>query len=138
MLQVTIESKLPQELFQVLACVGFWNTEGFRIYNENKKGTLGNEITQAFARKVPLESFILDCLHKDIHVFANSKTGNYWLKGFKHGKGGSHIFDKLREELINLKNIAQCNNDYDCDRNLQSACESAESLLQSIEQQQNT
>lgn len=90
-LQVNIERKLPEQLFQTLASIGFWNAEGRQIYEKNKKGQLGNEKTQAFAKKVPYESFIIDCLYKDISTFANG-TGKYWPEGYKFGKGGSHIW----------------------------------------------
>ena len=90
-LSVTIESKLPAELFQVLASIGFWNTEGFRTYELNKKGELGSKASQDLARKLTYESFILDCLYADINCFATG-SGKYWVEGYKFGKGGSHIW----------------------------------------------
>lgn len=91
-LKVTIETKLPKELFQVLASVGFWNQHGQQVYESNKAGTMGGKYSQAQARVLNADDFILNSLFNDVKTLSESKQPEYWPEGFKCGKGGSHIW----------------------------------------------
>jgi hypothetical protein len=100
-LKLEIERKLPEQLFQILASIGYWNQNGFQIWMDNKAGKLGSKESQQFAKKVPQDSFVLDCLYSDINCFANG-NGKYWVEGYKFGKGGSHIWvsDENNERVL--------------------------------------
>ena len=87
---VEIEKKITPELFNVFGCVGFWNDEGQNVYEMNKAGKMGSKFSQSQANKLPYEDFVLESLgHEIIETLQNGET---WPKGWKAGKGGSHIW----------------------------------------------
>lgn len=91
-LKTEIESRIPDELLHVFKCIGFWNEQGLNIYEQNKAGKTGSKFTQDEARKVTFETFIFNCLLSDLKQLSESTSTGYWPKGFKYGKGGSHIW----------------------------------------------
>jgi hypothetical protein len=91
-IKVEIEKRLPSELFQVLACIGFWNEQGANVYEMNKAGKMGGKTSQEEARKLPYETFCLNSLINEIRTFAESKEQKYWPTGYKAGKAGDHIW----------------------------------------------
>lgn len=95
MIKVEIESKVPDKFFQIFASIGFWNQEGQRVYDANKKGLMGSKVTQEAARKETFESYILDCLSVDIATVLEGTE-------FKSGKGGSHLWvsDKDNKRML--------------------------------------
>ncbi len=85
MIKVEIESKVPDKFFQIFASIGFWNQEGQKVYDANKKGLLGSKVTQEAARKETFENYILNCLSIDISTVLRDTE-------YKCGKGGSHLW----------------------------------------------
>jgi hypothetical protein len=88
---VVIESKLHEKLFQALACVGFWNQEGEKVYGENRAGRMGNAFTQKEARRLSNEDFVMNSLIHDLKTLEEG-NGELWPEGFAAGKSGSHIW----------------------------------------------
>lgn len=100
-LKVTIETRITEDLYQVFACVGFWNANGKSVYEANQKGIMGNEFTQKEANRLSLEEFIFNSLLSDFTTLAATR-----LKPYKFGKGANHIWlsraDNERVLLINF------------------------------------
>lgn len=84
-----IENKIVPELFNVFGCIGFWNKEGQNIYEMNKAGKMGGKFSQEQARKLPYTDFVLESLAHELNTL---QSGESWPKGWKAGKGGSHLW----------------------------------------------
>ena len=66
---------LPEELFEVIHCLSFWNQEGNKNYAMNKTA---NE---------SYPDFILRCIAADCRAFVTQHP-----KQFITGKGGKHVW----------------------------------------------
>lgn len=103
-LLITIEGKITNNLYNVFGCIGFWNSEGQHVYEQNKAGKMGNKFTQEQANKLPYEEFILMSLMQDFHTLTET------MKGYKFGKGGTHIWiaRETNNERVILINFTPC------------------------------
>lgn len=91
-LKLEIESRMPRELVHICQSIGFWNEDGDRVYRLNQAKEMGDKFTQEQARKLSYEEYTINSLLSDLKIFSESKEPGYWPKGYKYGRGGSHIW----------------------------------------------
>ena len=95
MLKLQIEKRIPDQLTEIIHCIAFWNTNGQRIFSENKAGNLGDKGTQQFAKDTPFEDWLIEMIKCDCITYTKDK-------GYKAGRGGSHVWvsDSNNERIL--------------------------------------
>jgi hypothetical protein len=95
-LNVVIEKRLDEGIYQFLACIGFWNAEGNHVYECNRAGTMGSKFTQERARKESYQEFVFNSLMADYNTFTSSGLEKY--EGYTAARAGSHIWVAYKQE----------------------------------------
>jgi hypothetical protein len=82
--------------YSILDCIGFWNTNGKKIQEDNIAGKYGSPRSQQEARECTLEMWLLNSILYDVESLIADREGKY-----KCGKGGSHVWisDNNNERL---------------------------------------
>lgn len=99
-MKILVENEVKTKSYvssQILECIDFWNREGSILKQKNISGEYGSKKTQAMAKEMELDNWLLEMMLCDCKTFVNSEGAkNEW----ECGRTRSHIWVHHNNERV--------------------------------------